>query len=225
MQADMTQNVENTSGLTYYLSLWVCDPPVPLAPVGAKRGRGRPRGSKSKEGSACVLYNGRGVTLPAPPAVDTNSRLSAIEASLTALNTRFDRTDTDISTIKRHQEKQVESLVALERTQRELKKMVLMLCGYHAVLAAPTAPSASTSSTASRIVRFATPSTDEGSSTSSAQSGRADVYSFIFEVPYSYQFNTVRQQAGNLGQSGRVGLDCARRPDHIGGPKCPCIFL
>ncbi|KAH9026202.1 hypothetical protein EDB85DRAFT_1979997 [Lactarius pseudohatsudake] len=163
MQADVTQSVEGTSELTFFLSLRVCDSSVSLAPVG----------SKAKEGSACVLYNRRGVTLPAPPAVDTNSRLSAIEASLTALNARFDRTDIDISTIKGHQEKQVESLAALERTQRELKKMVLMLCGYHAVLAAPTPPSASTSSTASRSVRFATPSTDGDSSTSSAQPGRA----------------------------------------------------
>ncbi|KAH9026205.1 hypothetical protein EDB85DRAFT_1980024 [Lactarius pseudohatsudake] len=173
MQADVTQSVEGTSELTFFLSLRVCDSSISLAPVGAKRRRGRPRGSKAKEGSVCVLYNRRGVTLPAPPAVDTNSRLSAIEASLTALNARFDRTDTDVSAIKGLQEKQVESLAALERTQRELKKMVLMLCGYHAVLAAPTAPSASTSSAAPRIVRFATPSTDEGSSTSSAQPGRA----------------------------------------------------
>ncbi|KAI9438673.1 hypothetical protein H4582DRAFT_1950166 [Lactarius indigo] len=73
----------------------------------------------------------------APPAVDTNSRLSAIEASLIALNVRLDRTDTDISAIKGHQTKQVEILAALERTQDDLKKMVLMLCGYHAVSAAP----------------------------------------------------------------------------------------
>ncbi|KAH8987906.1 hypothetical protein EDB92DRAFT_1874936 [Lactarius akahatsu] len=100
-----------------------------------------------------------------PKAVDTSSRLSAIEASLTALNARFDRTDTDISAIEGH-------LAALEQTQHELKKMVLLLCGYHAVAAASATPSASTSSTASRTVRFTRPSTPDGPSTS-AQAGRA----------------------------------------------------
>ncbi|KAH9165128.1 hypothetical protein EDB89DRAFT_2013073 [Lactarius sanguifluus] len=98
-------------------------------------------------------------------AVDTSSRLSAIEASLTALNARFDRTDTDISAIEGH-------LAALEQTQHELKKKVLLLCGYHAVAAAPATPFASSSSTASRTVRFTTPSTPDGLSTS-AQAGQA----------------------------------------------------
>jgi len=147
--------------------------------------------------------------------VDTDTRLLAIEAGLTAMDARL---DTGISDIKGHQARQVESLAELERTQKELKKMVLILCGYQAFTAASAAPSASTSSsTASRIVRFTTPTTAEGSSTSSAQSGQAGkyffpIFSFVFNLTFQL-FNVVRRQAGNLVSSAEAGLDRARRPD------------
>ncbi|KAH9165135.1 hypothetical protein EDB89DRAFT_2246885 [Lactarius sanguifluus] len=189
---------------------------VPARPAGGAPAIQVDDAPQSVEGTVAGYRRAKGSNGSAPPVVDTNSRLSAIEASLAALNARLDRTDTDISAIKGHQEKQVESLAALERTQHDLKKMVLMLCGYHAVAAAPTAPSASTSSTAPHIVRSTNPSIYVGSSTSSTQSGRVGKHSFVFEVSYSFNFqrlNTVRRPGGNLGQSARIGLDCARRPN------------
>ncbi|KAH9027047.1 hypothetical protein EDB84DRAFT_1609137 [Lactarius hengduanensis] len=95
--------------------------------VAAGAGRRRVKGSNGCATRLPLYSTHADPSSAAPPVVDTNSRLSAIEASLAALNARLDRTDTDISAIKGHQEKQVESLAALERTQHDLKKMVFML--------------------------------------------------------------------------------------------------
>ncbi|KAH8987910.1 hypothetical protein EDB92DRAFT_1874967 [Lactarius akahatsu] len=81
--------------------------------------------------------------------------------------------------------------------------MVLMLCGYHAVAAAPTTSSASTSSTASHIVRSTNPSTYVGSSTSSTQSGRVATQ---YRPPAGRKSGTKRANRSRLRSSPRLNL-------------------
>ena len=100
------------------------------------------------------------VSLSAPPpaAVATNPQFPTSQAEIiTAVNPRVpligQGIKEEMSDLKACIEGHSASLATLERTQQELKNMLLMLCGHQAITVASVTPSTSTSLTVSPVGR------------------------------------------------------------------------
>lgn len=134
-------------------------------------------GKPSRAGieAASERHQGRRLktTDTAPPAVATNPQPTPSQAE-TAIDPRIQvidqRTKEEISDLKACMEGHSAGLATLERTQQELRNMLLMLCGHQAITVASAAPSASTSSALSPVVGFSDPRVGEGSVPARAQS-------------------------------------------------------
>ncbi|KAF8259038.1 hypothetical protein EI94DRAFT_1054645 [Lactarius quietus] len=94
----------------------------------------------------------------APTAVAISPQLTKMHEIITAIDTHIQlmdvRIEAEISDLKACIEGHSASLATLERTQQELRNMLLMLCGQHAITVASAMPSTSASSSFSPVVGF-----------------------------------------------------------------------
>jgi hypothetical protein len=117
-------------------------------------------------------------SLAAPPAVIIDPPVITIQAQvITAINARLKVMDQgikeEISDLKTCIAGHSASLATLERTQQELRNMLLMLCGHQAITVASAAPSTSTSVALSPVVGLFGPRVGEGSVPARVQSNNS----------------------------------------------------
>ena len=116
------------------------------------------------------------------------------------------RVEAEISGLKVCIEERSESLATLERTQQELRNMLLMLCGNQAITVASAAPSTSTLSASSPVVGLSNLMTSRGSASVPGQSSttlKAPGKSLlIYTIKYltAQQVRLVRQQGLRTGR-------------------------
>jgi hypothetical protein len=109
------------------------------------------------------------VTRPKSPVVTIQAEIiTAIDARIQVMDQRIKE---EISDLKACIEGHSTSLANLERTQQELRNMLLMLCGHQAITVASAAPSTSTSAALSPVVGLSGLRVGEGSVPARAQSG------------------------------------------------------